>query len=94
MLCSKCSKDVKELHTKECLCSKCAKIEPVKISRETEAKIDLICSKVITKIKPSADETDLKLVQIAYFCSDLLKALKGEATITLGGSMGKNTNLR
>lgn len=94
MFCSKCSKDVKELHTKECLCSKCAKIESVKISKTTEAEIDRICSKVIVKIKPLPDETALKLVQIAYFCSDLLEALKGEATITLGGSIGKGTNLR
>ena len=92
MICQKCRKDSDILH--KWLCPKCAKIKPVKLSKEQDIKMESVLKSVLNDIKPSTDEQIEIGLLIHTFMQKLSKLLKGEATIILGGSMGKDTWLR
>lgn len=57
-------------------------------------KVNAICNNVLKDIKPNPKEQEEKLNKVNVFCSKLQKVLGGKATIVLGGSLGKETNLR
>lgn len=70
------------------------KVKPITISKKKEKEINKILSNVLKEIKPSQEEQKELLNKVNAFCSKLQKVLGDKATMVLGGSLGKGTNLK